>query len=375
MHLKAPSWSRSPALSSLSNARLEKMIRRQKILSQEVLMYQRVMEGMRKGLSFDNLLKLIINSVREGLGFRRAGIFLVDPDGKIIRLALGVDRHGRFERNKSWWPISRKRGENEMSDLVNGYLRYYMTQELRHRDPNPRYEKDLKIASNAGVPILVGRGPAIGTLFVDNLEVKRTVSRTDVASLINYATQVGLAIESFRAHEKMLNQAVTDPLTGLNNRRSFDQSLENEIGRCIRYKRCCSLIMADIDHFKRINDTYGHGAGDEVLKQVGNLLRDNVRNVDLVARVGGEEFAILLPETPPQNILVVVNRLLKKVREMNPAVRRMGSDGKRVTVSLGVSSFRKGKTTPAQLTKLADKSLYQAKHKGRNRRGPVLQTS
>ena len=128
----------------------------------------------------------------------------------------------------------------------------------------------------------------------------------------------------------------------------------------------------DIDHFKKVNDTFGHDAGDEVLKQVGNLIQDSLRSMDMVTRIGGEEFGILLPETPPNSITVVTQRLVKKVREAMPPVPEMVLRNQRTTVSLGVCSFRKShKTTPEKMFKLADKSLYIAKNRGRNRCGPV----
>ncbi len=112
--------------------------------------------------------------------------------------------------------------------------------------------------------------------------MNRTITRSDIFTLLNYATQVGLALQSLKAHEQILNLTVTDPLTGLRNRRFFDQALDMEIKRCQRYGRSCCLVMGDLDHFKRINDRYGHAAGDEVLKLVANLLRDSVRSVDIV---------------------------------------------------------------------------------------------
>lgn len=343
----------------------------QKLLRQEVLMYQRVMEGMRRNLSLDTLLKVVIESVRTGLGFKRAGIFLVDPEGKSVYLALGVDQNDHYEKNKDRQNITSKRGENVFSDLANGYKKFFLTNNLPQRIsksyPNTHFR--VQVLNNAVVPIQVERGRMIGALAVDNLMTSRPITRSDISSLMNYATQVGLAIESFRTHEEIRNQSVTDPLTGLYNRRFFDNSLAQELARSQRYRRACSLIMVDIDHFKRVNDVYGHAAGDEIIKQIATLLRENTRTMDIVGRYGGEEFAIILPETPPQNIMVVVHRLLKLTREMKPSVKKMAADGRQVTVSLGVSSFRGGTTSAGDLLKKADQSLYQAKKGGRNRSG------
>jgi diguanylate cyclase (GGDEF)-like protein len=344
---------------------------RQKMLGHEVLMYQRIMEGMRKGLKFESFLKLIINTLRSGMGFKRAGIFLMEPDGKHIALAMGVDEHEHFEKGKSRFLVHPEKGNNGLSDLVNGYYKYFVTNRAEKRIKKNLNEEHLTILNNAAVPLQVSHGRVVGALAVDNLNINRPITKSDVATLLNYSTQVGLAIESFWNHEKILNQSVTDPMTGLFNRRFFERTLTQELGRCQRYKRCCSLILVDIDHFKKVNDTYGHGAGDEVIKQVACLLRDSVRSMDVMARIGGEEFAVLLPETPPQNLKVVVNRLLKMVREMKPQVKRMLTDKRRITISLGVSSYRRGSVKAAQMVKAADKSLYEAKRKGRNRKGSL----
>ncbi len=358
--------------------------RKHKLLRQEVLMYQRVMEGMRRNHSLEGLLKTVIQSVRKGLGFKRAGVFLLQEDGKSIHLAMGVDQAGRFEKDKDRQPISSRRGENVFSDLISGHQKFFLTNQVDRRIsrfyPNSRYR--VSVLNNAVVPIQVGRGRMIGALAVDNLMTDRPITRSDVSSLMNYATQAGLAIESHWTHERILNQSITDPLTGLYNRRFFDRALNQEMARCQRYRRACSLIMADIDHFKRVNDAHGHQAGDEIIRQVAGLLRDNTRGLDVVGRYGGEEFAILLPETPPHDISSVARRILRMARQMKPAWRPMAKDGQRVTVSLGISSFRGGMATVAEMVRRADKSLYLAKQSGRDRcgaaqvlKGPVRRPS
>jgi len=356
----------------LTDRQLKRFRNQQKLQSQEILMYQRVMEGMRTGLKLDALLKLIVDSAREGLGFKRAGIFLVDPEGKTIRLALGTNAKGGYDRTKSWFAITPKKGENTFSDIVNGYTPYFLTNNLVNRLPNRPWEKELPILNNAAVPIQVGEGQVIGILCVDNLYTHRPITRTDVAILLNYATQVGLALQSLKTHERLVTQSLTDPLTGLHNRRFFENTLEQELRRCQRYGRSFSLIIADIDRFKRVNDIYGHDSGDEVIKQVGGLIRDNLRSMDMVTRIGGEEFGILLPETPPNSISIVTQRLLKNVREAKPPVDVMVQHGHQTTISLGVSSFFKGnQASPQKIFKLADQSLYIAKNRGRNRCGPI----
>lgn len=357
----------------ISRDQLSKIRYRQQMLTQEVLMHQRVMEGLRKNFKFGSMLKLIIDSVRRGMGFKRAGIFLVEPDRKTIRLALGINQFGRYERHQKKRPPYRLSGNDWFSRLVFEKNKYFLTNNYPKRMPRRKkiWEKKLVVLNNASVPIHLGHGRVIGILSVDNLGVNRPITRSDISTLLNYATQVGLALQSVKAHEHMMDLTVTDTLTGLRNRRFFDQALDMEIKRCQRYGRSCSLIMADLDHFKRINDHHGHDAGDEALKMVANLLRDNVRSVDIVARIGGEEFAILLPETPPNNVSVVTKRILQQVREAKLPIPKMDSLNQKLTISLGIASYRRGALKPQQFINLADKSLYQAKRRGRNQAGSL----
>ncbi len=351
---------------------LKRIRDKQKIQAQEILMFEKVMKGLRSGLKLNDLLKVINESVRKGLGFKRAGIFLVDPDGKNIRLALGVNEKGKYERNYSFYPITSKKGSNPLSDIVNGYIPYFFTNNLTKFNPNRLWEKEMPVINNAGVPIQVGKGQIIGVLCVDNLYAKRPITRDEVTVLLNYATQVGLALQSIMTFEKLLNQSTTDPLTGIHNRRFFDSAFENELKRCQRYKRTFSLAIADIDHFKKINDTFGHKAGDEVIKQVCVTIQDSLRRMDMVTRIGGEEFGIILPETIPNRISIVTSRILKNIRQAKPSVDEMILQNYQTTISLGVATFKKGdNVTTADIFKLADKSLYMAKKNGRNRCGPV----
>ena len=356
----------------LTTRQLKRIRVQQKLQAQEILMFERVMKGLRSGLKLADLLKVINQSIRQGLGFKRAGIFLVDPDGKHIRLALGVNKNGRYERHYSFYPITPQKGVNPLSDIANGYIPYFFTNNLNKDNPDRLWEKDLPVMNNAAVPIQVGKNQVIGALCVDNLYAKRPITRSDVTVLLNFATQVGLALLSITTFEKLVNQSMTDSLTGLHNRRFFETTFYQELKRCQRYKRAFSLVIADIDHFKKINDTFGHIAGDKIIKQVGNIIQDSLRTMDVVTRIGGEEYGILLLETPHNRIHTVTNRLLKNIREAKPPVEEMVRRRYRTTVSLGVASFQKGNhVTTEEIFKLADKSLYIAKKRGRNRCGPV----
>lgn len=161
----------------------------------------------------------------------------------------------------------------------------------------------------------------------------------------------------------LVETARVDPLTGLYNRRGFTGTVESEIQRVFRSGRSFCVVLTDVDHFKSINDRYGHACGDHVLTRVASKLRDNVRDVDQVARWGGEEFILLLPETEPEGAAVLAEKLRAVVADN---VFEFGGHRLRVTMTFGVSGFRKGESLDSCIAR-ADRALYRGKDEGRNR--------
>ena len=342
------------------------------VLKQELEMFHRIIEGMREELSYVDLLKLTVTCVCKGLGYDRAGIFLVEPDGKTIARAIGVDAKGRFEVGYDHTdPLSDKRGFNTFSDLVYGYRKYFYTSNLLKLYPDAK-GVDGGVTCNANVPISVGKNKIMGVLAVDNFFTQRRLTRKDISSLINFATQAGMALETIRLHEQVRQLSVTDDLTRVYNRRHFQKFLEEEVTRCRRHKHTCSLLYLDVDHFKEINDRYGHPVGDEVLKFIALFLRSDLRNVDVVARLGGDEFGVILPEIHSQGVLTVAQRLHQKFSEEHPPVEELVKNRQKITLCIGVATFPENADSAAELVRMADESMYQAKASGRNRVGPFI---
>ena len=174
-----------------------------------------------------------------------------------------------------------------------------------------------------------------------------------------------VSIREFDFAVQQLEQvADTDELTGLANRRSFLKQLTIEISRYQRFKDAFSLAMMDIDHFKQVNDTYGHDVGDQVLKIISDVVTKTLRNYDVVGRIGGEEFAILFPRTELENAKMVCERIAKAIREAVIAT----PDGEiSVTASFGLTGANSDISEASMILKKADIMLYQAKQAGRNR--------
>ena len=163
-----------------------------------------------------------------------------------------------------------------------------------------------------------------------------------------------------KANIQLQSLATTDGLTGLKNHRAFRERLEEEFQRAVRYKSQLSLVLLDVDHFKSFNDTFGHPAGDVVLQQLAKLLMAAARTTDCVARHGGEEFALILPETDIQGALISAERVRKMVADDL-------WDKRAISVSVGVSTLNGAIKSASQLLEIADQALYQSKAGGRNR--------
>lgn len=167
-----------------------------------------------------------------------------------------------------------------------------------------------------------------------------------------------------RYHEEIYQLAVHDPLTELHNRRHFCEMADKEIGRALRHGRPLALCIIDVDLFKPVNDRYGHISGDEVLRQIGALVRSHARNDDLAARIGGEEFALLLSECEREPAVRLAERLREAVAAASFAP---GGEPQRITISIGIATLSADRDSRPALMAAADAALYRAKSEGRNR--------
>ncbi len=179
------------------------------------------------------------------------------------------------------------------------------------------------------------------------------------------AEGISLSIANFKLRERLLNQSIHDPLTGLYNRRYMDDMLERELHRMARKNSPLGVIMLDIDHFKQFNDTYGHEAGDLLLKAIGTYLQTSIREEDFACRFGGEEFVIVLPET-------ILAKTRERAEELRKGIKGLSLNYKgnplgQVTVSLGSAVFPQNGLVMAELLRAADAALYRAKAEGRDR--------
>ena len=206
--------------------------------------------------------------------------------------------------------------------------------------------------------------------------VPKPVNRSELIARLNTGKRVlGLERSLKQAYEEIRVLAITDPLTRVYNRGHFSTRLPDELARAFRYQRALSIALCDIDHFKRVNDTYGHQAGDVVLREFARILSDTTRpKIDWVARYGGEEFVIVLPETGLEGATRMAERVRRRIASASISA---GTEQLRITASFGVSGFDsppEGGVSPETLIGRADALLYQAQEGGRNRvvSGPLV---
>lgn len=231
-------------------------------------------------------------------------------------------------------PDDKKRVLDYLDSYLKGRFNHYNIEfRLKHKDGSYRW--------------ILARGEALTDS--DGIPYRMAGSHTDIT-------------EKKEMEKKLEELASIDDLTGVWNRRYFFEIGKNEFLRSKRYKAYFTIMMIDIDHFKKINDTYGHAAGDEVLKKITSVLKRNLRDVDILARLGGEEFAVLLPNTETQGALIVAERLRKAVESSSVMFENREL---RATISIGTAD-EKSAASLDELLKNADSALYTAKNQGRN---------
>jgi diguanylate cyclase (GGDEF)-like protein len=233
--------------------------------------------------------------------------------------------------------------ENDIHSALHGYL--------------PGFHETR---SEIALP-LISAGTPLGVLTLESA-APGAFQPGDVQALESVADIVATALKSVHYVEQVKQMAYRDGLTGIHNRRYFEQRILEELERTQRYESSMAVVMLDIDHFKNLNDEFGHLLGDEVLRQVSQAFTQQLRKVDVLCRYGGEEFAVILPETTGENAFGVAEKLRRAIAAwVFPGVPRP------VTVSAGIAEYPHQGTTRDQLVRAADEALYAAKQAGRNR--------
>lgn len=367
-------------------------------------------------LDLEQILYVILSGITsgDGLGFNRAFLFLTDEPGRALRITMSLGPASQQEALEIWDGIRRDR--LTLTALLPRYEAYReraatggLTRRMAafalpldrleslavspqsliagKREPlagvlarclvgrMPYASNGLTLVHEVGgargevitfrnlaiVPLVVA-DRLIGAILADNIYSETPVVSEDLRSISAFGNLAALAIDRARLHAKTVAMAEVDGLTGVYNRRHYQQELERILGLAHQSEHTLSIVVFDLDHFKRCNDEHGHLVGDEVLKDVARLLVEKVRQTDMVARYGGEEFVVLLADTKPEAAAQVAEKLRAQVKE-TPLARGQVLG---LTLSAGVAGTS-GSDTAEQLFARADRALYQAKAEGRDR--------
>ncbi len=283
---------------------------------------------------------------------------------KVLSENTGLSKEAATELYRRYiWDVDRRAVEKQSKDL---YM--VMTETISGIDhSSAQASESSKVLGNATKKLTQSED-----LHEMRNVIAEVVSETKSIAQSSHQLQIMLSetkqeVESLREElERSREQATTDALTGLLNRRAFDQEMMVAVDDAIQSRESLGLLMIDIDKFKRVNDTYGHLVGDKVIRFIARQLSNNIKGMDRVARIGGEEFAILLPNTQLDNARILAESIRKNIERSR--LKRVDTsqpiDG--ITVSIGVTAYKQGEVTDDFLQR-ADTALYQSKNSGRNR--------
>jgi len=333
-----------------ANQQLEAWVSELEERTHEMTLLNELGDILRACLTTEEAYNVIARVAQQIFPIRVGALYVIAPSRNLVEQVAVWGDASLAEHSfvpQECWALRRSRThwlENSKSGLVCRHV---------HKKPSNGY---------LCIPMMA-QSEALGILHLiqpDNIKMTETKQRMAVAM----AEHIAMALSNLKLHETLRSQSIRDPLTGLFNRRFMEESLELEIRRAARNQRPLGMIMMDLDHFKYFNDNFGHEAGDLLLKELGALLKNNIRGEDIACRYGGEEFTIILPEGTGS-----VTR--QRAEFFKDAIQRLDVHYRdqslgQLTASMGVSVFPDHGRSSQSLIEAADKALYRSKHAGRN---------
>ena len=311
----------------------------------------------------DMLYEAILDTSVHLAGAEKGSLMIVDDDTSCLTVKAAKGIHKMLQGE-----IKIKAGEGISGWVFREGMPLIVDDIEKHEWRSPVKRSKYRTGSFMSIPLKFGE-KTIGVLNISDKITGAVFSEQDMVLLRSFASFASIALErssyySLAGHLKELS--ITDPLTGLFNRRYFEERFFEEIQRSKRHGLSFSLAMIDIDDFKLFNDTEGHLAGDEILKNIANIAKDSLRIIDVIARFGGEEFAVIMPQTDKDEAFMVTERIRKSIAEYLPRTWNIFPNDA-ITISIGIASFPSDGNDRKSLIRNTDKALYTAKIKGKDR--------
>ncbi|MCG9647938.1 sensor domain-containing diguanylate cyclase [Vibrio brasiliensis] len=315
------------------------------------------------------LLHQLANMLAACNSIKEAQVVVADIIPRILGDINGCVSIMRESRNQlevklDWggtWPASTVYTPNDCWALRKG--KFHLSHE-KHHHLVCNHMSHLDGDGNTLCVPLTAHGNTVGMFHLYFGQHSSHVSDETKQLAFTLAEHLGLALANLSLQEKLRSQAMRDPLTGLFNRRYFEEVFDREWSKAEQDSTQLSLLMLDLDHFKRFNDNFGHDAGDYVLKEVSSLLKQSITDTQVACRLGGEELAIICPDTPAVEALTLAEQIVESVRELHLDMKGLSLG--QLGVSIGVTTYPELNASTAELVKAADTALYQAKDQGRS---------
>lgn len=342
--------------------------------NRRMLTLQHIWDMMNSSTPLENVLEAIVNSTQGELGYRHCAIIrkCEDADGSFCRIVAQsrddlIERLNHIIGSPS---IQTRRLSYSENSIFSDTLKDNRIIQSKALDlslkaimPELNQETIAQILTNQPVKSIIAiplipRDKEFGWFCVFSSREELAPAETDFLGL--FAKQIELAITIADLFQAVREEAVTDALTGLYNRRYFEESLNKEVARARRQNTPFSVIGIDLDFLKKINDTYGHSYGDLAIKTIADILKSNARSIDIPARIGGEEFDVLLPGISSDGAMVAAERIRKAIESQE--IETIGH----ITGSLGVATFLEHTSNVEELLELTDQAMYSSKRNGRN---------